>query len=260
MIDFNEKNVLITGAAHGIGTAFARYFAERGARLILIDVDNENLEKVAGDLPVKKDKHINLVKDLSKNEERKSIYDYLQAENIDLDVLVNNVGIGYCNNFYEASWKRIERVIDINVKGTTHLVWLFLPQMVKRNSGIIINVSSTGAFCGANRSAAYTGSKAYVTNFTEALDMELFGTDVQTLAAHPGATDTNFWEDAGTTKMAFYKTVKMMSPEDTVEEFMKALSKGKPFIIAGWRNRLMVFLSKFVPRKMLKKLAIAKYK
>jgi len=259
-MDFSKKNVLLTGPSHGIGTAFAKYFAQRGARLILIDIDAENLKKVKDGLPAENGEHISLVKDLSKHEDRLSIFERLQSENIELDVLVNNVGIGYCSLFHETPWERIERVIDVNTKGTAHLVWLFLPQMRKRNSGLIINLSSTGAFCGANRSAAYTGTKAFVTNFTEAIDMELMGTDVRTLTAHPGATDTNFWEDAGTTKMAFYKTVKMMSPEDTVEEFMNALLKGKKFIIAGWKNRLMVFLARFIPREFLKRKASQKYK
>ncbi len=258
-MDFSKTNVLLTGAAHGIGAAFAKYFADRGACLVLVDIDEENLEIIMRTLPVKNGDHISLVKDLSKSDERQSIFDYFQAENIELDVLVNNVGIGYYSNFHETPWERIERVIDVNVKGTSHLVWLFLPQMVRRNRGVIINVSSTGAFCGANRSAAYTGSKAYVTNFTEAIDMELFATKVQTLTAHPGATDTNFWKDAGTTEMNFYKTVKMMSAEATVEEFVDALMRGKAFVIAGWRNRLMVFISKFVPRSLLKKEAAKKY-
>lgn len=259
-MDFNKKNVLLTGAAHGIGTAFAKYFAERGARLVLIDIDKENLDKVVKDLPTKNGNHIVFIKDISKIEERLSIFEYFKTENLQLDVLVNNVGVGYCSNFVDTDWARIEKVIDVNVKGGSHFIWLFLPQMLKRNEGVIINLSSTGAFCGANRSAAYTGSKAYVTNFTEAIDMEVHGTNVKVLTAHPGATATNFWEDAGTTKMAFYKTVKMMSPEDTVGEFMAALESGKKFIIAGWRNRLMVFLAKFVPRELLKNMAINKYK
>ncbi len=259
-MEYRNKNVLLTGAAHGIGKAFANYFSSKGANLILIDIDGDNLKTVADSLVVNKHKPITLVKDLSENDERGAIFHYLDRNKIEIDILVNNVGIGYCSLFHETSWEQLEKIIDVNVKGSTHLVWKLLPKMIKKDEGIIINVSSTGAFCGANRSAVYTGSKAYVTNFTEALDMELMGTNVQTLSAHPGATDTNFWESAGTTKMAFYKTVKMMSPEKTVAEFMTALENGKSFAIAGWKNRLMVFLSKYVPREILKKMAIEKYK
>lgn len=259
-MDFKNKNVLITGAASGVGKAFAKYFSNRGARLVLVDIDNENLNKLIETLNRGNEGHISFNKDTSSMDDRKSIYDDLKSKNIEIDILVNNVGIGYWSNLTETPWEKIESVIDVNIKGTTHMVWMFLPQMLKKNSGLIINLSSTGAFCGANKAAVYTGSKAYVTNFTEAIDMELSGTGVRTLTAHPGATDTNFWIANDTINSDYYHKIKKMSAEVTVEEFMAALEKGKTSIIAGRKNRAMVFIAKFIPRALLKKMAVKKYK
>jgi len=259
MESYSGKNVVVTGAAHGIGTAFARYFAERGSWLVLVDIDGDALEKVGRTLPQQGREHLCLVKDLSVHTERQSLFDTLQAQNIDVDVLVNNAGIGYWSNLVDTPWERIEKVIDLNVKGTTHMVWLFLPQMLKRDRGIIINLSSTGAFCGANKAAAYTGTKAYVSNFTEAVDMEVYHTGVRTLTAHPGATDTNFWKANGTDQSAMYQKLKLMSSEETVADFMNALHQKKKSIIAGRRNRMMVSASRFIPRETLKRMAIRKY-
>lgn len=259
-MDLRNKNVLITGAANGIGTGFARSFYKRGSRIILADIAAEKLEKEFDDITGGKGEHFFMVKDLSSYEERKSIYDHLQERNIELDILVNNAGIGYRGYLTETSWETIEKIIDVNVKATTHLTWLFLPQMKRRGTGGIINLASTGSFCGADVASAYTGTKAYITNFTEGLSMELFDTGVQATAAHPGATDTNFWTASGWANSEYYGKIPMMSADETAEEFVEAFVKGKAFIIAGRRNRRMVFLSKLIPREILKKMAVKKYR
>ena len=257
---YENKNILITGAAHGIGSGFARSFSKHGANLILVDIDKDAMEKLLSELPDGGEEHLVYIKDLGKFEDRIAIFEDLQEKNIGVDVLVNNVGIGYRGYVTETSWEALEKVIDVNVKGTTHFVWLFLPDMKKKNAGGIINVASTGSFCGADVASIYTGTKAYVTNFTEGLSMELFGTNIQAVAAHPGATDTNFWEASGWVDSDYNKDISMMSPDAVAEEFINALNQNKSFIIAGLKNKMMVFLSKFIPREMLKKMAVQKYK
>ena len=258
MSDYTGKFILITGAAHGIGTAFAHYFASRNGHLLLLDIETERLAQVTDKLP-NKERHRMLAVDIGKLDQCQALFDELQDEGVFVEVLVNNVGIGHYSSFSETSWERLERIIDVNIKGTTFLTWLFLPSMLNRDVGTIINLSSTGAFFGALKSTVYTATKAYVSNFTEGLDVELMGSGVKTLTAHPGATDTHFWEDAGTINAKYYHRVKKMPPEATVDEFMRALDSGSASIIAGWQNRLMVFLAKFVPRPVLKRMAVKKY-
>lgn len=259
MKELKDSTVLVTGAAHGIGTGFARRFQKEGAKQVLVDIDGPGLEKVRQELGGG-DQVVTYEMDLSSKAERERLYNELNAKGIVIDVLVNNMGVGYRSDLVDTKWEKIQQIFDVDVIAPTHLIWLWLPEMKKRNSGAIINLSSTGAFCGANTACVYTGGKAYIMNFTEGLDMELFGTGVRVISAHPGATDTKFWNASGWENSDYNKRIKMMSGDDTANEFVDALLAGKKQHIAGLRNRIMVFASKFVPREMLKRMAVQKYK
>jgi len=259
-IDYNGKTALVTGAASGIGAAFCRQLASKGTRLILVDVNEESLETVYANLAGRDLAHVAHVADVGNEEQRLNLIDKLGEQKINVDILINNVGIGYWSDLVETDWIIINQVIDVNVKATTHFTYLFLPGMLERDEGLIVNVASTGAYCGACKAAVYTGTKAFVANFTEAVDMELHNTNVRTLTAFPGATDTGFWEAAGTINSDMYNPSAMMTSEETVLEFLKAYESGHSTIIAGWKNRVMVFLSKFIPREMLKSIALRKYR
>jgi short-subunit dehydrogenase len=260
MIDFKDRWVLVTGAAHGIGTGFVRRFLRQGARLILVDVDAGGLERVfkeeAGGGEAR---HRRYVVDLSSAAERERLFQTLASDGIELDVLVNNAGIGYRSDLVDTPWPTLLKIIEVDVIAPTHLIRMFLPGMKARRRGAIINLSSTGAFCGANQACVYTGGKAYVMNFTEGLDMELYGSGVRVISAHPGATDTNFWQASGWANSNYNARIKMMSGDATANEFVDALVGGRKRHIAGLRNRLMVFFAGFIPREMLKKMAVAKY-
>lgn len=260
MSDFKDHWVLITGAAHGIGTGFVRRFVREGAKLILVDVDDVSLNSVFEDVAGgARAGHRKSVADLSVPAERERLARELTAEGIEVDVLVNNAGIGYRSDLVETPWETLRKILEVDVIAPTHLIWMFLPGMKKRRRGAIINLSSTGAFCGANQACVYTGGKAYVMNFTEGLDMELYGSGVRVISAHPGATDTNFWAASGWANSRYNKRIRMMSGEETADEFVDALVAGRKRHIAGLRNRLMVFFAGFIPRETLKKMAVSKY-
>ena len=262
MIDFKDRWVLITGAAHGIGTGFVRRFLREGARLIVVDIDAVGLGKVFREvLEGNETRHRMYVVDLSVEAERKRLHQRLEADGIELDVLVNNAGIGYRSNLIDTPWEKLQKILEVDVIAPTQLIYMFLPGMKKRNRGAIINLSSTGAFCGANQACVYTGGKAYIMNFTEGLDMELFGTNVRVISAHPGATDTNFWDASGWANSQYNKPHSHDVGRRHVanEEFVDALVAGRKRHIAGLKNRLMVFVAGFVPREMLKRMAVSKY-
>jgi uncharacterized protein len=261
MKDFNDRWVLITGAAHGIGTGFVRRFLRENARLILVDVDQDGLDKVFREvLGDNSERHRKYRVDLTAASERENLIRELTANGIELDVLVNNAGIGYRSDLVDTPWEKIINIINVDIIALTHLTWMVLPGMKKRGRGAIINLSSTGAFCGANQACVYTGGKAYVMNFTEGLDMELYGSGVRVISAHPGATDTNFWDASGWAHSAYNKRARMMSGDDAANEFVDALVGGRKQHIAGLKNRMMVFIAGFVPREMLKRMAVQKYK
>jgi short-subunit dehydrogenase len=204
-------------------------------------------------------RHRKYIVDLSVEAERKGLHQSIEAAGIELDVLVNNAGIGYRSNLIDTPWEKLQKVFEVDVIAPTQFIYLFLPGMKKRNRGAIINLSSTGAFCGANQACVYTGGKAYLMNFTEGLDMELFGTNVRVISAHPGATDTNFWNASGWANSQYNKRIRMMSGDATADEFVDALVAGRKRHIAGLRNRLMVLVAGFVPRELLKRMAVSKY-
>lgn len=258
MIDFQDQYVLITGAAHGMGAAWSRQLASRGAKLILVDIDRDKLQQTFDSLGDTR-RHRQMHVDMSDHASRQGMYQSLADDGVALFGLINNVGIGYWSNLSQTDWSRLERVMDVNVKGTTHLVHLFLPGMLERQKGVIVNLASTGAYCGANKAAVYTGTKAYIHNFTEALDMELWDTPIRVMAAYPGATATHFWEDAGTANSEMYRKLKQMTPDEAVGEFIRALDRGKKRWIAGFKNRMMVRIASWIPREMLKAMAIRKY-
>lgn len=258
-MSYSGKNVLITGGAYGIGKSFSEYFATKGANVFIVDIDKDKLDTCVNEIKANNGNAVGYASDISKMENIDTILNDLNEKGLNIDTLINNVGIGHYSLYHETSWERLQLIVDVNVKATMYLVYKVLPGMLERDSGTIINLSSTGAFCGAYKSAAYTATKAFMTNFTEALDMEVANTNVRTLTAHPGATDTNFWEDAQTKNSPQYGNVKLMTPDETVGEFMEAYESGKASIIAGWQNRLMVFAAKFVPRELLKRMALKKY-
>jgi short-subunit dehydrogenase len=261
-IDLKDKYVLITGAGSGIGIGFVKSFHQRGSRLLLCDIDGERLSTViaqygGGDGDKR---HRTFVRDLRRQDEREALVRELNESGIEVDVLVNNAGIGYRSYLADAEWGALQGIVDLNVVATTHLCWLLLPGMKRKNSGGIINVSSTGAFCGADTASVYTGTKAYIANFTEGLSMELFGTNVRALSAHPGATDTNFWDASGWKNSNYNQWIHMMPPDVVAEEFVRAFERGSATVIAGTKNKLMVAIAKFVPRELLKRAAVRKYR
>ena len=130
MSDYSDKYVLITGAAHGIGAAFAKYFAESGGNLLLLDIEKEKLAAVVAELP-NSERHRIFDIDIGKTDQCEALFSELEAEGIFVEVLINNVGIGHYSLFQQ-TLKRIERIIDVNIKGTTLLTHLFLPNMLER--------------------------------------------------------------------------------------------------------------------------------
>jgi len=261
MTSFKDQWVLITGAAHGIGAGFARRFVNEGARVILVDIDSAGLVQVFDEVAKgDKSRHRAEVIDLSVQDDLDRLLNTLKENGIEIDVLVNNAGIGYRSDLVDTSWEKIQKILAVDVVAPTYLIWKLLPGMKARRRGAVINLSSTGAFCGANQACVYTRGKAYIMNFTEGLDMELYNSGVRVMSAHPGATDTNFWSASGWANSMYNKNVSMMTGDEAANEFVDALKAGKKQHIAGLKNRLMVFAAQFVPRELLKKMAVSKYK
>jgi short-subunit dehydrogenase len=247
------ETVLITGASSGIGLELAKCFAADGSRLILVARNREAMEKLAEELRLKnKVEVIVLPADLSLAETPKRIFEKLSAQKISVDVLVNNAGFGTHGPFVETPLPRQLEMLQINITAMTELTGLFLPGMVQRKRGGILNVGSVAGFQPGPNMAVYFATKAFVLSITEALAEELLGTGLMVSVLCPGPTESNFGNIARGEKVRQIKTSKM--PTDVVAiQGHRAFRDGKVIAVPGIQNHLLIFLNRLVPRWLPRK-------
>ena len=248
-----SETVLITGASSGIGLELAKCFAADGCRLILVARNTAALEKLAEELRRKnKIEAIVLTADLSLPETPKRIFQELSAQKIFVDVLVNNAGFGLHDAFVNLPLQRQLEIIQVNVTALTELTGLFLPGMIERKCGGILNVASVAGFLPGPNMAVYYASKAFVLSFTEALAEELGGSGLTVSAFCPGGTETHFSQVAREGKSRMSKTTKMPAAQ-AARYGHRAFRKNQVIAIPGFQNRFLVFLTRILPRRVVRK-------
>ena len=251
----DNNYVLITGASSGIGYELAKLFERDGYNLILVARDKEKLQMAVDKLNNEKNKIIILDVDLSREDEVDKLIKYINKNEIDINILVNNAGIGSFGEFAEIDWKTEEKLIDINIKALTKLTKYFLPKMIEKKSGGILNVASTAAFASGPRMATYYASKAYVLNLTEAIHEEVkeYGINISCLC--PGPVRTSFQSKAGIKKSE--KAKKYLMNADIVAKVgYDKFKKGEVIIIPGFKNRVLVNANKLLPRAISRKIIL----
>jgi uncharacterized protein len=248
-----RETVLITGASSGIGLELAKCFAADGCRLILVARNREALEKLAEELRREnKIEVIVLPADLALPETPKRIFEKLSAQKISVDMLVNNAGFGAHGVFVEMSLPRQLEMLQVNIAALTELTGLFLPAMIQRKRGGILNVGSVAGFLPGPGMAVYYATKAFVVSFTEALSEELLGTGLTLSVLCPGPTESNFGNVARGGKIRQLNTSKM-SAEVVAQYGHRAFRNGRVIAIPGVQNKLFVFLNRFAPRWLPRK-------
>jgi short-subunit dehydrogenase len=250
----NSETVLITGASSGIGLELAKCFAADGSRLVLVARNQDALEKLAEELRRKnKIEVIVLPADLSLPETPNRIFEKLSAQNISVDVLVNNAGFGMHAPFAETSLPRQLEMLQVNITALTELTGLFLPGMIQRKRGGILNVGSVAGFVPGPGMAVYYATKAFVLSFTEALSEELLGTGLSVSVLCPGPTESNFGNVARGEKVRQVKTSKM-SAEAVAIYGHRAYRTGKITAVPRLQNKVFVFLNRILPRCLPRKI------
>lgn len=244
MKQYLSKNVLITGASSGIGKAFAEEFHRRGAQVVLVARRKELLQTIADSLNnERKDSAKVLVKDLSMLSEVKELTDYIR--NNQIDILINNAGFGSYGYFESLPFEKEQEMVQVNIAAPLALSHAAIPQMKKRKSGIIINLSSVAGFQPLPYMATYAGTKAFDLWHSIALWSELKSFGVRVLAVCPGPTATEFGGVArvpGTMTGIYRDTV-----ESVVEQTFRALSTNVPFVVTGFRSKLMTLAARYLP-------------
>ncbi len=251
----DNNYVLITGASGGIGYELAKIFKRDGYNLMLVARNKEKLKRVVDKLDDKENKIIMLDVDLSREEEINKLIKYINDNKININILVNNAGIGSFGDFAEIGWDIEEKLIDINIKALTKLTKYFLPKMIENKSEGILNVASTAAFASGPRMATYYASKAYVLNLTEAIHEEVKEYGIKISCLCPGPVRTDFQSKAGISKSE--KAKKYLMNADIVAKIgYDEFKKGKVIIIPGSKNKILVNANKLLPRAMSRKIIL----
>lgn len=242
-----NKWALITGATEGIGYELARLFAKDQYNLILIARHQNKLEERSSQL--KKEFGIQvelLAKDLFKRASPAEIYQAVKAKNLQVDVLVNNAGQGEYGEFVATDLERELDIIQLNIGAYVSLTKHFLQEMVVRNAGKILMVSSIAGEVPGPLQAVYHGTKAFITSFTEAIQEENKKTGVTITYLMPGATDTDFFQKAGMEESKMVQEGSLADPAKVAKDGYEALMTGKEKVISGFKNKAMVAATKLV--------------
>jgi len=255
----SKPAALITGASSGTGLELAKIFARNGYNLVLVARSYDKLKTFSNEL--EKNNNIQVkycAKDLAVSSTPDEIYESIKSEMLEIDVLVNNAGFGWLGEFARMELADALEMIQVNVTALTHLTRLFLPEMIKRKRGKILNVASTAAFQPGPLMAAYYASKAYVLSFSQALSEEVRGTGVTITALCPGPTPTNFGNRAGFGDKKILGGKLSMDAQTVALDGYKGLIKGKPIVISGRLNwfgtQIIRFLPRSIPGKLVKRI------
>lgn len=246
------KTALITGASRGIGYELARLFARDGYNLVLVARSAGKLAEMKQQYESKAGVQVRvIVKDLAQPSAPQEIFDELQREGVAVDVLVNNAGFTVFGKFVETNLDQELQLMQVNIVALTHLTKLFLPGMVERGWGKVLNLASTAAFFPGPLMAVYYASKAYVLSFSEALAVELEGTGVTMTALCPGPTETGFQKRGNMEDSRLVAGRKIMDARTVARIGYRALMKGQMFVVPGLRNWVQIEATRFIPHRVL---------
>jgi short-subunit dehydrogenase len=254
--DFHST-CLVTGASSGIGADVARSLARRGLGSTLVARRAERLEDLAKELRDEHGVRVEVVgADLADARSRAGLLARLTELKLSVEVLVNNAGFGSGGLFHELDEKREVEMVRLNVEAVTALCGRFVPDMVRRGRGGVLNVASTAAFQPLPRQATYGATKAFVLSFTDALHAELAGTGVTATALCPGPVRTEFADTAGIGEEAEgLPDIFWADSPDVAEQGVRGLEKNRRVVVPGMLNRAGAHGGQHVPRSLLLRLA-----
>jgi short-subunit dehydrogenase len=249
-----RETVLITGASSGIGLELAKLFAADNSNLVLVARREESLNQLATELREKHDVEVQVVaKDLADVAAVAGIYDTLDSNGTQIDVVVNNAGFGAVGQIAELDTKQQVNMVQVNVTALTYLTRLFLPDILEQGRGGIFNVASTAAFQAGPGMGVYYATKAYVLSLTEALYEELSGTDINVTCLAPGPTETGFGADSGIDSSLLFK-FGVKDAKKVAKEGYAGFRRGKAIVIPGLKNKLGAFGVRLGPHWLVRKI------
>ncbi len=244
---------LVTGATAGIGEAFTRLLAAKGYDLILVARDTKRLQERASILiDTYQIKVEVLPADLAIPAQLEKVQARLSEIKRPVDVLINNAGFGIKDSFLQSQISDEILLLDVLTKAPMQLTHAILPQMLARDSGIIINVSSVASFIAGG---TYSAAKAYLTVHTESLHAELAKTNIKISALCPGFTHTEFHQ-RGKMKMSSLPNFMWLEADRVVADSWRTTMAGKAICIPGWQYKILSTIARFGPRPLIRRVGI----
>lgn len=244
--------VVITGATQGIGRALAAEFARSGHTLLLVARDEAKLAETARELAGAHSVEVKFTAcDLSTVEGCAGVEEALRRFGLYADILVNNAAIMSAGFFQDQELVTLRRVVDLDVRAVVDLTLRFLPGMVARRRGGVLNVASMEGFMPVPYQATYAAAKAFVLSLSRALAYETMYTGVRISVLAPGTIATGLHAKAGAENSRYVTLLRAMTSEELARVAYRQFMRGKKVIVAGWFNRLGVFATRFVPDLLL---------
>jgi short-subunit dehydrogenase len=248
----SRETALVTGGSGGIGLELAKELARNGHSVALVARKRDALEAAAGHIEGKYAvKATVFAADLADPVAPARIHEGMLDQGIEIGILINNAGFGIGGPFIDTDADRELDMIQVNIASVIQLTKLFLPAMVKRRRGHVMNVASTAAFQPGPLMSVYYASKAFVLSFSEAIAEELRNTGVTVTALCPGPTETGFADQANIGRSRLFHYSPVAQPEDVARYGYRAMMKGERVAIPAFRDKLMVQAERISPRRLV---------
>tara|TARA_B100001175_G_scaffold312381_1_gene318262 strand:- start:277 stop:1101 length:825 start_codon:yes stop_codon:yes gene_type:complete len=263
MDTYKNKIALITGASTGIGKAMAIDLAAQGAELIITARSKEKLDALAMEIQTRGGKAHVFIQDLSQPNSANKLHQQITEASLGVDLLINNAGYGRWGQFGDFTKDDYAQMIQLNITSLSDLCHLFLPAMVNKGEGGIINIGSSASFLPVPYASVYSSTKAYVLMFSEALRYEYADRNIRIMASCPGATDSNFRNIASEkSSERLKKRISKMKDEGHVgdscdrvsKETLEAFLQNKHYVVPGKGNSKFAFLPRILSRARVLKI------
>ncbi len=247
-----NRLAVVTGATGGIGIQLCRLLARNGYDLVITGRSEDRLRMLANELKALQSIEVNyLAGDLSDPEFRGRLFEMTPGTP---SVLINNAGFGDYGPFAESDWEKQDEMIKVNVLALTQLTHMFLPGMVSKGYGRILNVASVASFQPGPLMSVYYATKGYVLSFSEALSVELAKTGVTVTALCPGPVNTGFAKAANAESINVFKQSSGADPEQVAGYGYRMMMKGKPVAVFGKKFKILIFFERLLPRSAVRRM------
>ena len=259
-MNVRNKTALITGASAGIGKSFAEVFFKNGFNLVLTARRADRLDSLRANL-LESSRHQKIdifPADLSDQNAPKQIFNFCKEQNIHIDALINNAGYGNPKSFEKIKWDEHSDFIQVMIGSVTELIHIFLPGMIERQYGRIINVASLAPYIPpADRGGLYSPVKIYQIKLSEGIHFEYMDQNIYCTAVCPGLTRSEFHIAADMPEVANTPDFLWMTSEKVAQQGYFAVMNGKSLVINGWLNKFFALISTLIPKILTKR--IGKY-